>query len=87
MDIEHWKQKQKKIDTKLQHIPLYRYILNIGVVTLVYSVLLLIVFTLNNVNVLTNKSIPLYLNPLFLMFISIIFLLMYHFEKQGEKTI
>ena len=87
MDVENWRRKQNSIEHRLETIELHRVCLFIGIGLLCYSVFMILVFSLNNINVITCKGIPLLAHPVFLIFISICSFIMYIIEEKMEDVL
>jgi len=86
MNLEYFKKKQTNIEQQINTIQLHRIGLFIGIGLTLYSIFMIIVFTLNDVNLFTSKGIPLLTHPFILIFLSICSFLIYIIEeKYGDK--
>lgn len=83
MEIDYWKQKQKNMETKLRKIQTHKICFGLGHVFILYGVFLLILYTMQDINILTEKGIPMSVNPLVVFFVSGCLYIIYYIEEKG----
>lgn len=82
MDIEYWNDLkvriEKKFFSKINYEKVFIFVI-VGIIF--YSIAMLILFIILDINVFTSETIPIYVNPVFLIIISFIALFIYVTNK------
>jgi len=85
MNLEYFRQKQMQLEKQLKQINIGTVIIVVGISVLALGVIFFVAFTLDGINVFTEKSLPAVSNPITIMIVSLMIIFIVLFDKKIIK--
>jgi len=87
MNLEYFRQKQMQLEKQLKKINIGTVVLTVSICVLALGVIFFVAFTLDEIDVFTEESLPAVFNPITLMVVSLVFIVIVLYDKKiiGKK--